>query len=81
MRFRFQFSLKTMLWLTLVAGSFVGGMSVNERLVQRRQQEAVRKAEAALPRMRSLPVREQRIVEAAVLARLQETPTTPHSRN
>lgn len=51
MRFRFQFSLKTMLWLTLVAGSFVGGMSVNERLVQRRQQEAVRQAEAALPRM------------------------------
>lgn len=27
--------------------------------------------------LRSLPVREQRIVEAAVLARLQETPTTP----
>lgn len=49
MRYRFQFSLKTMLWLLLVVASFFGGMSVNEWLVQRRQQQALREVQATLP--------------------------------
>lgn len=47
--FRLQFSMKTMLWLTLVAASFFGGMSVNEKLVRWRQQEAARQVQASLP--------------------------------
>lgn len=48
MRYRIQFSLKTMLWLMLVVASFFGGMSVNERLADRRRQKAVRQAQLGL---------------------------------
>lgn len=53
-----------MLWLTLVAASFFGGMSVNERLVRRRQLEAARQMHTSLPWVQ-MPIG-MRLLDAAV---------------
>jgi hypothetical protein len=51
MRRRFQFSLKTMIWLMLCVACFFGGMAANQRLAETKQAAKSRQAKLQSQRL------------------------------
>jgi hypothetical protein len=58
---RFQFSLRTLLWLMLCVGCFFGGMAVNEHSAKMKEAEAMRQGQIRA-----------RLLRASVSAKLRE---------